>query len=99
VVLEVPKYRNRPETIRVNLLLYRQHLYIDVRIYLKGRPTRKGITIHRDLVPAVIEGMQRALRTWWDDLPRQWDAWPRPWEQEPGPARGQTGITWPDHLG
>jgi hypothetical protein len=89
VVLEVPKYRNRPETIRISLLPYRQHLYVDVRIYLKGKPTRKGITIHRDLVPAILEGMQRALHTWWDDLPRQ---------GEPGPAPGQTGITWPAGL-
>ena len=36
------------------------------------------------------EGMQRALRTSWDVLPRPW---------EPGPTRGQTGVTWPDHLG
>jgi hypothetical protein len=89
VILEVPKYRSRPETIRVSLLPYRQHLYIDVRIYLKGKPTRKGITIHSNLVPAVLEGMQRAQRTCWDDLPRQ---------GEPGPSRGQTGVTWPDHL-
>jgi hypothetical protein len=91
VVLEVPKYRNRPETIRISLLPYRQHLYVDARIYLKGKPTRKGITIHSDLVPAVLEGMQRALRTSWDQLPR-------PWEHEPGPAPGQTGITWPAGL-
>jgi hypothetical protein len=89
VVLEVPKYRNRPETIRISLLPHRQHMYIDVRIYLKGKPTRKGITIHSDLVPAVVEGMQRALRTWWDDLPRP---------SEPGPAPGQTGISWPAGL-
>jgi hypothetical protein len=87
--LEIPKYRNRPETIRVSLLPHRAHLYIDVRIYLKGKPTRKGITIHSDLMPAVVEGMPRAQRTWWDDLPRQW---------EPGSARGQTGISWPDNL-
>jgi Transcriptional Coactivator p15 (PC4) len=92
VVLEVPKYRNRPETIRISLLPYRAHMYVDVRTYLKGKPTRKGITIHSDLVPAVMEGMQRALHTWWDDLPRQW-------EREPGPTRWQTGVTWPDHLG
>jgi hypothetical protein len=91
VVVEIPKYRNRPETIRISLLPYRAHLYIDVRTYLKGKPTRKGITVHRDLGPAVIEGMQRALHTWWDDLPR-------PYGQAPGPARGQTGISWPEHL-
>lgn len=89
VVAEIPKFRNRPETIRISLLPYRQHLYVDVRIYLKGKPTRKGITIHRDLVPAILEGMQRALHTWWDDLPRQ---------GKPGPAPGQTGITWPAGL-
>jgi Transcriptional Coactivator p15 (PC4) len=91
VVLEVPKYRNRPETIRVSLLPYRAHVYVDVRVYVAGKPTRKGIAIHRDLMPAVIEGMQRALHTWWDDLPRSW-------EQEPTPRRGQTSITWPEDL-
>jgi hypothetical protein len=89
VVLDLPKYRNRPETIRVSLLPYREHMYIDVRTYLKGSPTRKGIAIHRDLVPAVLEGMQRALRTSWDALPRQW---------EPEPTQGQTGVTWPAGL-
>jgi hypothetical protein len=91
VVLEIPKYRNRPETIRISLLPYKGHVYVDVRVYLKGKATRKGITIHSDLVPAVVEAMQRALRTSWDVLPRQW-------EQEPGPARGQTGISWPAGL-
>jgi hypothetical protein len=89
VVLEVPKYRNRPETIRVSLLPYKGHVYVDVRVYVAGKPTRKGITIHSDLVPAVVEGMQRALRTSWDELPRPW---------EPGPPRGQTGVTWPENL-
>jgi hypothetical protein len=89
VVLEISKYRNRPESIRVSLLPYHGHVYVDVRVYLAGKPTRKGITMHRDLVPAVIEGMQRALQIWWDALPRQW---------EPGPTRGQTGVSWPDDL-
>jgi Transcriptional Coactivator p15 (PC4) len=89
VVLEVSKYRNRPESIRISLLPYRNHLYIDVRTYLKGKPTRKGITIHRDLVLAVLEGMQRALQTSWEQLPRQW-------EQGPIPAHGQTSVVWPD---
>jgi hypothetical protein len=91
VVLEVPKYRNRPETIRISLLPCRQHMYIDVRTYLKGKPTSKGITIHSDLVPAVVEAMQRGLRTSWDTLPR-------PWDQEPRPRHGQTGVTWPENL-
>jgi hypothetical protein len=60
VVLEVPKYRHRPETIRVSLFPYRGHVYVDVRVYLAGKPTRKGIAIHRDLLPAILEGMQRA---------------------------------------
>jgi hypothetical protein len=89
VVLEVLKYRHRPETIRVSLFPHRGRVYVDVRVYLAGKPTRKGIAIHRDLLPAVLEGMQRALHTWWDDLPRQW---------EPGPARGQTGVSWPEGL-
>jgi hypothetical protein len=73
VVLDIPKFRNRPETIRISLLPYRAHLYIDVRIYLQGKPTRKGITLHSDLVPAVLEGMQRAQQILWDQLPRQWE--------------------------
>jgi hypothetical protein len=91
VVLEIPKYRNRPETIHVSLLPYKGHIYVDVRVYVAGKPTRKGITIHADLVPAVMEGMQRALRTSWDTLPR-------PWDRQPGPTRGQTGISWPAGL-
>ena len=89
VVLEVPKYRHRPETIRISLLPSNGHVYVDVRVYVAGKPTRKGITIHSDLVPAVLEGMQRGLRPWWDDLPRP---------DDPGPARGQTGISWPAGL-
>jgi Transcriptional Coactivator p15 (PC4) len=89
VVLDLPKYRHRPESIRISLLPYKGHVYVDVRVYLKGRPTRKGITIHSDLVPAVVEAMQRALRTSWDTLPRPWES---------GPARGQTGVTWPENL-
>jgi hypothetical protein len=89
VVLDLPKYRNRPETIRVSLLPYKGHVYVDVRVYVAGKPTRKGITIHADLVPAVVEAMQRALRTSWDTLPRRW---------EPEPTRGQIGVTWPDGL-
>jgi hypothetical protein len=90
-VLEVPKYRNRPETIRVSLLPDKRHVYVDVRVYVAGKATRKGITIHSDLVPAVVEAMQRTLRTSWDILPR-------PWDRQPGPARGQTGVTWPENL-
>ena len=88
VVLEVSKYRNRPETIRISLLPCRAHMYVDVRIYLAGKPTRKGITIHSDLLPAVLEGMQRALQTS-NQLPRHW-------EQGPIPAHGQTSVVWPD---
>jgi Transcriptional Coactivator p15 (PC4) len=91
VILEVPKYRNRPETIRVSLLSYRGHVYVDIRVYLAGKPTRKGIAIHRDLLPQVLAALQQAQRTWWDELPRQW-------ERDPMPGRGQTGVDWPDDV-
>ena len=91
VVREIPKYRRRPETIRVSLLPHRGHVYVDVRVYVAGKPTRKGIAIHRDLVPAVIEGLQRARHTWWDELPRRWDSQSRP-------TQGQPGVTWPDDV-
>jgi hypothetical protein len=87
----VPKYRHRPETIRVSLLPYKGHVYVDVRTYLKGKPTRKGITIHSDLVPAVVEGMQRALGT-------SRDQWPTSQHEQAVPQPWQTNVHWPEGL-
>jgi hypothetical protein len=91
VLSEVPKYRNRPELIRVSLLPWRGHQYIDIRVYLAGKPTRKGITIHSDLVAAVMEGMQRALQT-------SWDQWPAPPLEKAVPQRWQPNVHWPEGL-
>ncbi len=91
VVREIPKYWNRPETIRVSLLPLRGHVYIDVRVYLAGKPTRKGIALHRDLVPRVLGALQQALRSSWDQLPKEW-------EEESLPMRGQPSVHWPEGL-
>jgi hypothetical protein len=42
VVLEVPKFRNRPETIRVSLLPSRAHMYVDLRVIWPGSRRAKA---------------------------------------------------------
>lgn len=66
----------------MSLLPCRQHLYRDVHIYLENKPTRKGITIRSDLGPAVMEQMQQALRTSWDQMPtpQSGKALPQHWQ-------------------
>lgn len=91
VITEIPKYPNRPETIRVSLLPWHEHTYVEVRVYLAGKPTRKGIAIHSDLLPQVVAACQQALRTSWDQVPR-------PMEREPVPARGQSAVYWPEEV-
>ena len=89
VVLEIPKFPNRPKTIRVSVFPLHGHEYVDVRIYLADKPTRKGVTIHRDLLPAVLEGLQRAQRT-------AWEQWPAPGTGAPLPGRESTSLHWPE---
>jgi hypothetical protein len=88
-VVEIPKYPNRPEVIRVSLLPRGLHCYVDIRLYRRGHPTRQGLVIHSDLLPAVLAGLQRACGVAWEALPRPEDR-PPPWERQ-----GETGVHWP----
>jgi hypothetical protein len=62
VIAEVPKRWRPPETIRVSVIPLSGG-YADVRVYRGGRPTRQGLVIHRDLVPAVLDGLTVAAST------------------------------------
>ena len=92
VVVEVPKYPHRPETIRVNLIPRGVHTYVDVRVYLAGKPTRQGLVLHSDLVPAVLAGRQRALGVVWETLPR-------PEDRPPRQRQGETAVHLPPEWG
>jgi len=56
--------KNSRESIRVSLDSYREHDYIDLRLYadngVEQVPTRKGLTIRPDLLPTVIEALHKA---------------------------------------
>ena len=66
VVVDVKKHRGgKPETIRVSALPMGQHLYADVRVYIRGHPTRQGLVVHTDLIADVISGLQEVLRRGW----------------------------------
>src|SRR4051794_36374544 len=56
--------KNARESLRVSISRYREHDYIDLRLYadngVEQVPTRKGLTIRPDLLPAVIEALQKA---------------------------------------
>ncbi len=47
-LLEIPK--SRTETLRLQLTKYRGHRLADLRLYVDGRATRKGISFRRDLM-------------------------------------------------
>lgn len=59
-ILEIQKYPNRPETIRVSFIPMGEG-YADIRVYMKGRHTRQGLVIHRDLIGQVIAGLSQTL--------------------------------------
>ena len=59
-VADIPKYPNRPETIRVSAFRVGDALYADIRVYLRERPTRQGLVIHYDLLPPVLAGLTAA---------------------------------------
>jgi hypothetical protein len=56
--------KNSRESLRISLDSYRDHDYIDLRLYadngVEQVPTRKGLTIRPELLPAVIEALQQA---------------------------------------
>ena len=59
VVAEIPKRQRPPETIRVSLIPISGG-YADLRVYRGALPTRQGLVIHRDLLPAVLRGVTMA---------------------------------------
>jgi hypothetical protein len=61
-VAEVPKRERPPETIRVSVIPMSGG-YVDLRVYRGGLPTRQGLVIHRDLLPAVHGALTRAVET------------------------------------
>lgn len=66
IIVDVPKHPGgKPETIRVSALPIGQHLYADVRVYLRGHPTRQGLVVHTDLIADVITGLQEVLQRGW----------------------------------
>jgi hypothetical protein len=60
-VADIPKYPNRPETIRVSVFRVGESVYADLRVYLRGRPTHQGLVIHRDMMPAVLDALRQAV--------------------------------------
>jgi hypothetical protein len=94
VVLDIAKYPNRPETIRVSLVPRGHHTYTDLQVYLAGNPTRQGLVMHRDLLPQVIAALQQALQTAWNRLPAPDEAR----DTEPRWGTGPTGVHFPPDL-
>jgi hypothetical protein len=57
---EIPKRERPPETIRVSVIPLSGG-YADLRVYRGGPPTRQGLAIHRDLLPAVLDGLRAVI--------------------------------------
>ncbi len=65
-VVDIPKHQSgKPETIRVSVLPMGRHFYADIRVYLRGRPTRQGLVVHHDLIADVITRLREVLRRGW----------------------------------
>jgi hypothetical protein len=59
--------KNAEETVRVALTEFKGHRLLDVRVYVKGQarqliPTRKGLTLSRDLIGELLEGLRLAAK-------------------------------------
>ena len=60
--------KNSLEEVRIELTEYHGHHLVGLRIYSnwlqdrKMRPTRKGITVAVELLPAIIEALREAQR-------------------------------------
>ena len=55
--------KNYDEIIRISMEQYRGHEFVNIRQYYKDnagefKPTKKGITLHPELIDEVIEGLQ-----------------------------------------
>jgi hypothetical protein len=57
--------KNPLEEIRVSLTVFKKKQYLDLRTYYKGddgeyHPSKKGITLSLDLLPDLVEAIQKA---------------------------------------
>jgi len=74
--------KNSNEVIRVSLSWFKGKRYLDARVFLKdeipregetgegqfnGQATKKGLTLHIDLLPELIEALQRASQALRDE--------------------------------
>jgi hypothetical protein len=60
--------KNSRELLRVASSEYNGHSFIDIRVWTNGKdggtlPTKKGVAIHPDLLPQLIELLTKAART------------------------------------
>ena len=61
--------RNDQEEIKVSVGTYKEKEYVDIRVFFRDaqtdewRPTKKGITINRDLLGELSEGVKQAERS------------------------------------
>lgn len=59
--------KNSTERIRVSTEVYKDHEFIDVRVYFDGgsgelKPTKKGIAIAPEKVNALIDLLKKAIK-------------------------------------
>ena len=60
--------KNSSEIVRISTVEYQSNQYLDVRIWILGDhgskenrlPTKKGIRIHSELLPDLIQALQQA---------------------------------------
>jgi hypothetical protein len=57
--------KNPLEEIRVSLTVFKKKQYIDLRVYYRGddgeyHPSKKGLTLSLDLLPELLEAVQKA---------------------------------------
>lgn len=58
--------KNAGETVRVTLTEFKGHCLLDVRVYVENKagqsiPTRKGLTLSRDLAGELFEALRLAV--------------------------------------
>jgi hypothetical protein len=58
--------KNAEETVRVSLTKFKRHRLLDVRVYVEDQagkliPTRRGLTLSRDLASELLEGLKRTV--------------------------------------
>jgi hypothetical protein len=58
--------KNAAETVRVKLAEFKRHGLLDLRVFIDDQagqsiPTRKGLTLSRDLAGELLEALRRAI--------------------------------------